>query len=128
MDYYFSQGVDVVLAGIATHYVPSDKLEAVTNELLSENSNVDAVLKPYLPENVKQEFSLAPHIELINECFSATSVEAIIKRYLSVELELHDPTEKIVIKLYNYIIGSKKRTRNLHKTSLNRYKKCRQLH
>ena len=69
------------LAGIATHYVPFDKLETVTNELLAKNSNIDNVLKPYLPENAKKEFSLAPHMEMINECFSAATVEGIINRY-----------------------------------------------
>ncbi|XP_058798102.1 3-hydroxyisobutyryl-CoA hydrolase, mitochondrial [Phymastichus coffea] len=77
---YRLKGVDVLHAGIATHYVSSDKLEDVTTELLSENSNIDAVLKPYLLENVKQKFSLAPHIDLINECFSTPTVEGIIKR------------------------------------------------
>ncbi|XP_016842356.1 3-hydroxyisobutyryl-CoA hydrolase, mitochondrial [Nasonia vitripennis] len=72
------KGVDVLLAGIATHYVPSEKLEAVTRELLENNSNVDEILKQYSSENVEQKFSLSPHIELINECFSAPTVEDII--------------------------------------------------
>ncbi|XP_014206608.1 3-hydroxyisobutyryl-CoA hydrolase, mitochondrial [Copidosoma floridanum] len=73
-------GVDVLLAGIATHYVPSDKLEDVSQELLANNSNVDEILKPYSPDNVKQEFSLASQLNLINECFSAPTVEDIINR------------------------------------------------
>lgn len=78
--YKFGKGVDVLLAGIATHYVPSENLEAVTRELLANDSNVDGILKQYGPANVKQEFSLSPHIALIDECFSAPTVEDIISR------------------------------------------------
>lgn len=76
----YIQGIDALLAGIATHYVPYGKLETVAQELLLESSDIDTVLKPYLPNNVKQEFSLSPYTDLINECFSAPTVEDIISR------------------------------------------------
>lgn len=79
--FMYEKGADVLLAGIATHYVPSDKLEGVTQELLLENSDIDAVLKQYRPENITQEFSLSPYIDIIDECFSAPTVEDIINRY-----------------------------------------------
>jgi hypothetical protein len=66
--------------GVATHFVPSDKLESVCDELLSQNSDIDNILEQYLPNNTKEKFSLAPYIDIINECFSAPTVEEIIKR------------------------------------------------
>ncbi|XP_014217529.1 3-hydroxyisobutyryl-CoA hydrolase, mitochondrial, partial [Copidosoma floridanum] len=75
------KGIDVLLAGLATHYVHSDKLEDVTQELLANNNtNIDGILQPYSPRNIKQEFSLTPHLSLINSCFSAPTVEEIINR------------------------------------------------
>ncbi|XP_011497619.1 PREDICTED: 3-hydroxyisobutyryl-CoA hydrolase, mitochondrial [Ceratosolen solmsi marchali] len=77
---YRLKGVDVLHVGVATHFVPSNKLESVYNELLLQDSDIDKVLEQYLPKNIKQEFSLNPYTEIINECFSAPTVEEIINR------------------------------------------------
>ncbi|KAJ8681667.1 hypothetical protein QAD02_017459 [Eretmocerus hayati] len=74
------KGADVSLAGIATHYVPSEELEEVTKKLISNDSDIDGILNQYSSANLKQEFSLAAHIDLINECFSAPTVENILER------------------------------------------------
>lgn len=78
--YKSNSGVDVVLAGIATHYVPLEKLNDVTEQLVSDNSNIDSILQNYDKKHVTQKFSLDDQMPLINECFSAPSVEEIISR------------------------------------------------
>lgn len=78
--YIFVVGVDVLLAGIATHYVPSEKLTDLKHELVtSPNSNIDDILNKYQPK-LNHEFSLAPHMSQIEHCFSAPTVEEIVER------------------------------------------------
>lgn len=68
------------LAGIATHYVPSEKLADLKHDLFtSPNSNIDDILNKYQTK-LNHEFSLAPHMSQIEHCFSAPTVEEIIQR------------------------------------------------
>lgn len=79
-----NKGVDVLLAGIATHFVPSERLENLKTDLLtSQETNIEKILNKYQP-NLNHEFSLAPHMSQIEHCFSASSVEEIIERYVRV--------------------------------------------
>lgn len=79
---YPKKGVDVLLAGIATHFVPSERLEDLKTDLLaSQETNIEKILNEYQP-NLNHEFSLAPHMSQIENCFSASSVEEIIERYV----------------------------------------------
>ncbi|KAM0726829.1 3-hydroxyisobutyryl-CoA hydrolase, mitochondrial [Formica fusca] len=77
------KGIDVLLAGIATHFVPSEKLADLKHDLLAlQNTTVDTVaeiLNKYQPK-LNHEFSLAPHMSQIENYFSAPSVEEIIER------------------------------------------------
>lgn len=76
------KGTDVLQAGIATHYITSDKLESVTKELVSEPLNVDAILNQYCStqNTISDEFSLASDLKFIKQCFSEPTVEDIINR------------------------------------------------
>ncbi|XP_053975398.1 3-hydroxyisobutyryl-CoA hydrolase, mitochondrial isoform X1 [Hylaeus volcanicus] len=75
------KGVDVLHAGIATHFVPSEKLSDLKQELLTtEVPNITEVLNKYQPQNLNQEFCLAPYMNQIDKCFSASSVEEIVNR------------------------------------------------
>lgn len=75
------KGADVLHAGIATHYVPSERLPALKNALLQPGEvNVDATLNKYQPESLNQEFTLGPHLKQIDDCFSAPTVEEIFSR------------------------------------------------
>lgn len=75
------KGIDVLHAGIATHYVPSNKLSELKQELLASGPlDVEKVLAKYQPTNLNDEFSLAPHIEKINKYFSEPTVEQIVER------------------------------------------------
>ncbi|XP_019696113.1 3-hydroxyisobutyryl-CoA hydrolase, mitochondrial isoform X2 [Harpegnathos saltator] len=74
------KGVDVLLAGIATHYVPSEKLPDLKHDLsTSPNDSINDILIKYQPK-LNCEFSLAPHMSQIEHCFSAPTIEEIIER------------------------------------------------
>lgn len=78
---YRLKGIDVLLAGVATHYVPSERLQDLKQELLSSDvANIQNILNKYQPKDIKQEFSLAPYMQQIEKHFSAPSVEGIIQR------------------------------------------------
>lgn len=81
--YIFYQGIDVLLAGIATHFVPSEKLADLKHDLLTLQDatadTVEEILNKYQPK-LNHEFSLAPHMSQIENYFSAPSVEEIIER------------------------------------------------
>jgi enoyl-CoA hydratase len=68
------RGGDVVTAGIGTHFVPSDRIEALKQALLSRQS-IDATL-PGLAEALPQS-SYAPHIATINRCFAHDTIAQI---------------------------------------------------
>lgn len=82
------KGKEVVAAGLATHFVPSEKLLDLEKKLISLNSgDVNAV------KSVIEEFSVEVQIDeesvlnkkiVIDECFSKDTVEEIVK---SLEVE-----------------------------------------
>ncbi|XP_076631569.1 3-hydroxyisobutyryl-CoA hydrolase isoform X1 [Colletes latitarsis] len=75
------KGTDVLHAGIATHFVPSEKIPDLKQDLLAMDlPNVTEVLNKYQPQNLNKEFCLAPYMNQIDECFSASSVEEIVDR------------------------------------------------
>lgn len=69
------------MAGIATHYVSSERLGDLTNELLElSNEDIDGTIKKYQPNNFNPEFTLKPYMKQIDEYFSAPTVDEIIRR------------------------------------------------
>ncbi|XP_032148526.1 3-hydroxyisobutyryl-CoA hydrolase, mitochondrial isoform X1 [Sapajus apella] len=80
------KGRDVYRAGIATHFVDSEKLGMLEEDLLALKSpskeNVAAVLENYHTEckiDRDKSFTLEEHMDKINSCFSANTVEQIIE-------------------------------------------------
>ncbi|XP_055905541.1 3-hydroxyisobutyryl-CoA hydrolase, mitochondrial [Eupeodes corollae] len=74
------KGEDVANAGIATHYCPSDKLKHLENALLNCNDPDDIPdIMNSLTAKPEKKFVLGPHLETINKCFSADSVEDIFR-------------------------------------------------
>lgn len=65
-------------AGIATHYCDSSKIPDLEHTLLQlkDSSDVDGVINDFCPK-VQSDFILAKHLDEINECFDASSVEEI---------------------------------------------------
>lgn len=72
------KGEDVHKAGIATHFCESSQILELEKALLDikDVDDVDKVLKSFHKVSDK-DFVLTPHLEQINRCFSANSVEEI---------------------------------------------------
>ncbi|XP_035728304.1 3-hydroxyisobutyryl-CoA hydrolase, mitochondrial-like [Vespa mandarinia] len=78
---YRLKGSDIVHSGIASHFVPSEKLEDLKNELLkSDNSNIEEIINKYHVNTSKNNFGLNQYIDIIENCFSAPTVEEILER------------------------------------------------
>ncbi|NXJ50678.1 HIBCH protein, partial [Spizaetus tyrannus] len=81
------KGRDVLKAGIATHFVESEKLPALEKDLIALKSpsteDIADLLNSYhVKSKVDQEkeFVLDEHMEKINSLFSANSMEEIVKK------------------------------------------------
>ncbi|NWY52251.1 HIBCH protein, partial [Chionis minor] len=81
------KGRDVLKAGIATHFVESEKLPALEKDLIALKSpsteNIADLLNSYHVESKidqEKEFVLDEHMEKINSLFSANSMEEIVKK------------------------------------------------
>ncbi|XP_071603912.1 3-hydroxyisobutyryl-CoA hydrolase, mitochondrial [Heliangelus exortis] len=81
------KGRDVLKAGIATHFVESEKLPALEKDLIALKSpskeNIADLLNSYHVKSKadqEKEFVLDEHMEKINSIFSANSMEEIFKR------------------------------------------------
>lgn len=101
------KGKDVLKAGIATHYIPSNRLYELETLLLrctNENEVYNLLSKFNEPEG---GFSLAAHIKDINYCFAAGSIEEIIER---LERVGNDWSKKILKTLSKMSPGSLKIT------------------
>lgn len=74
------RGIDVVKAGIATHFVPSDKLSDLFDRLVKGNADsIEDVLKKNTTDVTGEDFSLSSKLDLINSCFEGKSVEEIFE-------------------------------------------------
>lgn len=74
------KGRDVVKVGVATHYCDSAKVPEVERALLELKNANDAgkLLDELCPVDNSVEFGLADHLEQINKCFSASTIEGIL--------------------------------------------------
>uniref|UniRef100_A0A8C5KYI9 3-hydroxyisobutyryl-CoA hydrolase n=1 Tax=Jaculus jaculus TaxID=51337 RepID=A0A8C5KYI9_JACJA len=80
------KGRDVYRAGIATHFVDSTKLSMLEEDLIALKSpseeNIAGILETYHAESkidIDKPFILEEHMDKINRCFSANTVEQIIE-------------------------------------------------
>lgn len=79
------KGADCLKAGIATHFCESSKLQELEKELINCR-NPETDIKEILDRSTKlskvesHQFSLAPLLEHIENCFSAPTVEEILVR------------------------------------------------
>lgn len=75
------KGLDVLKAGIATHFCDFDKLPELEKKLLALHNidDLENVLNTFTQEsqNISKEFSLQPHLDKIEKCFAFNSVEEI---------------------------------------------------
>ncbi|GAB3298586.1 enoyl-CoA hydratase/isomerase family protein [Parasphingorhabdus pacifica] len=88
-------GADAIECGLADHYVPSDKLEAMVDRLAT--ADVDAVLREFSER--PPAANLAGHREWIDAAYSANTVEDILERLRArPEQEARDAAEMISTK------------------------------
>lgn len=97
---YRLKGPDVLLAGIATHYTESRKLKELEQALLksSNEQTIKDTLNNFSTP-VTQQFSLAPYLGKIDQCFSANSVEEIIGNLEKDESDWGKDTVKLLNKM-----------------------------
>ncbi|KAK3023747.1 hypothetical protein RJ639_044456 [Escallonia herrerae] len=78
-------GMELVAAGLATHFVPLEKFPELEKRLVSLNSGDEAAVKTAIEEFSKhvqiEEESILSKQSIIDECFSKDSVEEIIKSF-----------------------------------------------
>ncbi|KAL5165062.1 3-hydroxyisobutyryl-CoA hydrolase-like protein 5 [Glycine soja] len=76
-------GKEIVAVGVATHFVPSEKIVELEKRLISLNSGdenaVRSVIEEFSSEVKLDEESILNKQSIINECFSKDSLEEIIK-------------------------------------------------
>ncbi|XP_057474243.1 3-hydroxyisobutyryl-CoA hydrolase-like protein 5 isoform X1 [Actinidia eriantha] len=80
-------GKELVAAGLATHFVPSEKLAELEKKLITLNSGdenaVKSVIEEYCIEVQIDEGSVLNKKSIIDECFSKDTVEEIVKSFES---------------------------------------------
>lgn len=69
------RGSDVVAAGIASHYVPSARIEALKADILAEPAALDAVLARHV--EIVPTPAYTPHIKTIDRCFANNTMTQI---------------------------------------------------
>ncbi|XP_006612320.1 3-hydroxyisobutyryl-CoA hydrolase, mitochondrial isoform X2 [Apis dorsata] len=93
------QGIDVLLAGIATHFIPSEKLPNLKEDLLmTDKSDIKEILNKYQSKTLNQEFCLAPYMSKIDKYFSASCIEEIIERLKEDNSEWAKKTLQMLLK------------------------------
>ncbi|XP_039121210.1 3-hydroxyisobutyryl-CoA hydrolase-like protein 5 [Dioscorea cayenensis subsp. rotundata] len=78
-------GKEMIAIGLATHFVPSEKLDELEKRLVSLNSGdevaIKAVIEEFSLEVQPDEESIVHKLSIINKCFGEESVEEIIKSF-----------------------------------------------
>ncbi|RZF32739.1 hypothetical protein LSTR_LSTR005932 [Laodelphax striatellus] len=77
------KGVDVVKSGIATHFIDSQHIPQLYDGLLTLKdpaTNLTTFLNSKTKNIASETFVLEPHLKLIDQCFSAPTVEEILER------------------------------------------------
>ncbi|PHT93978.1 3-hydroxyisobutyryl-CoA hydrolase-like protein 5, partial [Capsicum annuum] len=80
-----TKGKEIVAAGLATHFVPSQKLFQLEKRLLSINNGDEDAIRSVINEfstNVHiDERSILNKLSIINDCFSGESMEEIMDSF-----------------------------------------------
>lgn len=97
----FIPGADVLHAGIATHYCESKQIAELEQALinLEDVNTIEDVLSEFCPK-IDSKFSLAEHLDQINECFDASTVEEILEKLEKDGTDWAMQTIKVSRKMY----------------------------
>lgn len=84
-------GQELVAAGLATHYVPSEKLPELEKQLISLNKGdkdaIKSLIEEFSSEVQIDAGSILKKQSIIDECFSKESVEEIIQSFEAASLK-----------------------------------------
>ncbi|KAM7363564.1 3-hydroxyisobutyryl-CoA hydrolase isoform 1-T1 [Cochliomyia hominivorax] len=94
------KGEDVLKAGIATHYCDSSKIAELETALLNcpDADEVPEILNKFNNPSTKP-FALEAHLDQINKCFAAESVEEIIENLKIDGSEWATKTKEVLLKM-----------------------------
>uniref|UniRef100_A0A0N4V1K4 3-hydroxyisobutyryl-CoA hydrolase, mitochondrial n=1 Tax=Enterobius vermicularis TaxID=51028 RepID=A0A0N4V1K4_ENTVE len=101
---YRLQGADVYHSGLATHYVPSQMLPALEKDLLQlkdeevRAQTIRVKLKKYNEDDLPK-FSLEPHLEEIEDLFTAPTMEGIVSNLKKSNSEFAQKQLRIISKM-----------------------------
>lgn len=93
------RGKDVVKCGLGTHFVESKDVPKLYDALLKSSGNVDSVIKEHSQDITRHPFSLSSHMDIINEAFSASTVEEILVRLKNEGSQFSNETVKLLNKM-----------------------------
>lgn len=95
-------GKDVLKAGIATHYCRISRLNELESALLSiKNPNeLDRILQRICTSDDLSPLSFANHLEQINNCFNATTIEQILRNLENDGSEWAQKTIEVILCFY----------------------------
>ncbi|KAK7270738.1 hypothetical protein RJT34_26127 [Clitoria ternatea] len=97
-------GAEIVACGLATHFVPSEKLSSLENALQAANyQTVSTVIEMFAEKANVKEDSPFSRLETIYRCFSKGTVEEIIQ---SLENELENGAEQWITNGLTYMRSS----------------------
>lgn len=72
------KGIDVLKIGIATHFCESSTLKNLETALIEcKIEDIENILNKFCIRDPPGEFSLAPHLDTIKKCFTASTVEEV---------------------------------------------------
>lgn len=93
------KGKDVVKIGFGTHYVDSKNMPKLYDALISTDGDVEKVIKQNTEDISSHSFSLASNMGIINETFSAPTIEEIVYRLEKEGSEFSQATLKLLKKM-----------------------------
>lgn len=93
------RGKDVVKIGFGTHYIESKDVPKLYRTILESKGDVDSVIKEHSLNISDHQFSLKPHMGIINEAFSAPTVEEILERLKKEGSQFSCDTVKLLNKM-----------------------------
>lgn len=92
------RGKDIVKIGLGTHYIESKYIPKLYDTILKTH-DVDCVINEHSQDISEHTFSLSPHMRIINDTFSGSTVEEIIERLKLEGSQFSSETLKLLNKM-----------------------------
>ncbi|XP_046667442.1 3-hydroxyisobutyryl-CoA hydrolase, mitochondrial isoform X3 [Homalodisca vitripennis] len=120
------KGKDVVKIGFGTHFIESKDVPRLFDAIVNlKNGDIDSVLRQHTQDISSHQFSLEAHMGVINQAFSAPTVEEIVKCLEREGSEFSSATLKLLNKMSP--ISMKIAKVELEKGAKMNFKECLQM-